>query len=91
MDDDQWSLIGYIISSKYRRKILFYLKAQFATPKQISSATDISINHVSNILISLKKMNLVLCKNPDAKRGRIYILTERAGRLLELISNISHE
>jgi predicted transcriptional regulator len=91
MDDDRWNLIGYVIASKYRRKVLFFLKGKYATPKQISNGTDIPINHVSNILISLRKKNLVECKNPQVKRGRIYVLTKTAGEIVDNIDDNIHK
>jgi predicted transcriptional regulator len=71
-----WDIIGFVVASNYRRKVVEELSKGVKTPKQISKATRIRINHVSNILSDLSKREVVECKNPDAKVGRLYELTE---------------
>jgi predicted transcriptional regulator len=87
MEQDQefWNLLGFVLASENRRKVMFCLGKGYATPKQISTSCGIRIGHVSNILIGLKDKKLVYCKNPDAKRGRIYSLTELGERILDSI------
>lgn len=68
--------MGFVLASENRRKVMFCLNDGHATPKQISDRSGLRIGHVSNILIALRNKALVYCRNPDAKRGRIYSLTE---------------
>lgn len=70
-----WNLIGFVVASKYRRKVIETLSGGVSTPKQISTVTGIRINHVSNILGDFSKKTLAECVNPDAKVGRLYQLT----------------
>lgn len=83
-----WDLIGFIVASKYRRKVVNQLSKGVGTPKQISEATKIRINHVSNILGEFSKRDLVECVNPNAKVGRLYRLTEKGEKIIESLNKI---
>ncbi len=86
-----WDLIGFVVASNYRRVVVEELSKGIKTPKQISKATGIRINHVSNILSDLSGKELVECKNPDAKVGRLYELTEKGKKLSESLKKIGKE
>ena len=88
LDKPPWELLGFILASGNRRKVLFILEHDYATPSQISQKTGIRIGHISNILIDLRKKGLVECKNPDAKRGRIYSLTKQGKDVLDSIKQL---
>jgi len=83
-----WDLIGFIVASKYRRRIVEQLSKGVITPKHISDATSVRINHVSNILGELSKKNVVECVNPEAKVGRLYKLTEKGRVISKALENI---
>ncbi|TET89612.1 MAG: ArsR family transcriptional regulator [Methanomassiliicoccales archaeon] len=83
--EEFWNLVGFILAGENRRKVMFCLEKGYATPKQISTSCNLRIGHVSNILISLKDKELVYCRNPDAKRGRIYSLTELGEEIMSSI------
>jgi len=82
------NLIGFILGSDYRQKVLFSLEKGIKTPKQISKETDIQINHVSNILKELSEKSLVECKTPALRKGRIYQITEKGKEILNKINKI---
>ena len=42
-------------------------------------------NHVSNVLKELKKENIVVCLNEDARKGRLYKNTEIGIEILKYI------
>ncbi len=91
VEDEIWSIVGSVIASKYKRKILYYLSKGAATPKQISIGTDIRINHVSNYLIRLGDSELVKCLNPDAKMGRLYELTKKGEEIFGIMKKIDRD
>jgi DNA-binding MarR family transcriptional regulator len=69
--------IACIKSSKYRYEVLSKLyRKKLLTPKDISTAIPLRLNHVSMTLKELKEKCLVECINEDAKRGRLYQITE---------------
>jgi len=84
-DNASWNLLGFVLASDNRMKVMFALEGSFATPTQISESTSLRIGHVSNILIDLRKMQLVVCRNPEAKRGRIYSLTDKGNMALRML------
>jgi predicted transcriptional regulator len=69
-------LIGYINSSKYREKALDYLSKKRNTPTNIAKNTGIRVNHISKVLKELSVKGLIQCLNPEARKGRIYEITE---------------
>ncbi len=86
-----WDLIGFVVASNYRRKVVEELSKGVKTPKQISKATKIRINHVSNLLSDLSAKELLECKNPNAKVGRLYELTDKGNKLSEALSKLGKE
>ena len=87
--DNNLNIIGFVLSSSYRLKILFCLGEKIRIPKQISKETSIQINHVSNILKELLDKELVSCKTPELKKGRIYSITPKGKEILIKIKKIS--
>lgn len=72
----QWS-----ISSKNRIKILLALKERKITPTTVSKETNIRINNTSKYLKQLRNKNLIKCLFPEAKKGRLYKLTEKGEKV----------
>ncbi len=68
--------ISMLKSSGYRLKIIKAIGKDTITPSEISKKTGIRLNHVSMFLKELKENNLVKCLNEDARKGRLYELTE---------------
>jgi predicted transcriptional regulator len=83
-----WQDVGFILSSEYRKKILFALEDTVKTPKELSKLTNIQINHVSNILKELLDKSYTECKNPEARKGRLYTLTIKGKDLLKKIKKL---
>ena len=52
-------------------------------PSVIARNTDIYTNHISKVLNQLKEHGLVVCINPEAKRGRFYRLTEKGEEIVK--------
>ena len=67
---------AYINQSKYRKKVMEYLKDnRVGTPTEISTGTDIRVNHISKVLKELKDKEVIKCLNEDMRKGRLYYLT----------------
>lgn len=84
-DKKKWEIIGFIKVSSTRYKTLKILKNDFLIPSEIAKSTGLHSNQVSNALHDLKKMNLVVCQNENAKKGRVYQNTELGREILEIL------
>ena len=76
IEDEIWDLAGYVSASSYRKKIIYCLGESVKIPSEIGKEVGLRTNHVSNILRDLKKLNLIVCLNDHAKKGRLYKLTD---------------
>lgn len=72
-----WDVYGKIVASKYRQGVLRSLHEHPKTPTQIADEIKKHQSHVSKTLQELVEFDLVICLNPDAKKGRLYELTEQ--------------
>lgn len=83
---DEWDLIGFVISSKYRIAVLDRLVQGPSTPTTIASESDLPVSHISRALGTLRERSLVeLLVSKDKKKGRIYGVTERGQRVWKRI------
>ena len=81
-----WELIGYVISSRYRIKVLQRLTDSPAPPGKIAEDTDCAVSHVSRALQELRDRGLVDLLVPESRqKGRIYGITEEGERIWETI------
>lgn len=78
-------IVEYVKRSKYRRDILKSIAEDAKIPSQISKDTGILQNHISSILNQLKKENLIVCVNPEVKKGRVYRLTDYGENIINKI------
>jgi len=77
---DEWDVVGYVISSTHRTRVLGRLADGPATPTQIAENVDLSVTHVSRALRSLRDRELVELLVPEERqKGRVYGITT-AGR-----------
>lgn len=76
MDDETLKLVGYVISSTYRTEVMKTLIEKPKIPSKIAADIGIKQNHISNVLNQLKEKGLIRLINPEAKKGRIYELTD---------------
>ena len=85
-----WDDVGFLKANKLSRKIIEFLESTKGpvTPLEISKATDIARSNVSTQLIELRKRNLVTCLNPKARKGRLYIITDKGRKVLKNIKEI---
>lgn len=81
-----WEVIGYVISSTYRQRVLTTLEESPATPSTIAEETDIAMAHVSAALTDLQEHDLVELLVPESRRkGRVYGLTDRGEEVVSAI------
>ena len=76
MDDETLKLMGYVISSTYRTKVMKTLINGPKIPSKIAADIGIKQNHISAVLNQLKEKELVRLINPEVKKGRVYELTD---------------
>ena len=76
MDIETLKKYSYVISSGYRSRIVKALGEDYKTPTEISRDVGIRTNHISCSLAQLKQAEIVECINEDARKGRLYRLTE---------------
>lgn len=78
-------VLGYVLASNYRKKVLTALKDKAITPMTISEKTGIYPTHVSTTLSELTEKHLIICLTPKLKKGRLYELTKEGHRILEKV------
>lgn len=83
MGDKLIEEINYIKRSQYRLRVIKSLEDDVKIPSEIAKDAEIFQNHISNTLSQLKEHNLIECINPEAKRGRLYRLTEYGERIVK--------
>jgi len=79
--------ISLLKSSEYRLKIVKAIGKNTVTPSEIANKIEIRLNHVSMFLKELKENNIVKCLNEDAKKGRLYELTELGKNAIDKLTN----
>lgn len=86
MDKECIDAISHIKASTYRYNIMQSIGNGIKMPSEISHDIDIRLNHVSAVLNDLKTHGLVECLNEDAKKGRLYKLTELGRNAIQIIN-----
>lgn len=81
MDDKE--LLDFINRSTYRVNILKAIGHDYKIPSVIAKDAGILLNHISYQLSTLGKLDLVVCINPEFKKGRLYRLTDKALAILD--------
>ena len=75
-------IVGYVKVSIYRTKTLKFIGDGRKMPSEIGKELGITTSHASNILRALKKYDLVVCTNPNVRKGRLYENTDLAKEVL---------
>ena len=69
--------------STYRQRVLTSLGGNVLIPTEIAKRSDIKTNYVSKVLSELKNKGLVELLNPEAKKGRLYRLTDLGKNIVD--------
>lgn len=88
LTDEILTEISYVKISTYRNKVVNSLKGDVKIPSVIAKDSGIRTNHISKVLGELKEHDLVECINPEARKGRLYRLTEKGEIVSENIETI---
>lgn len=83
--DKLLKLISYVQISKYREKTLKSIGDDVKIPTNIAKDSGIRTNHISKVLSELKSKEIVECINEEARKGRLYRLTETGKDVLDTI------
>ena len=87
--DELMSLAAYVLISSYRERTLALLfKNNAMTPKFIAYHAGFRQNHVSKVLGELKEKKLVVCINEEARKGRLYKLTDMGKKVYPILLNL---
>ena len=77
LSDELLTEISYVKISSYRTRVMKSLEDDVKIPTVIAKDSEIRSNHISKVLSELKAHELVECINPEARKGRLYRLTDR--------------
>ena len=90
-DDELLKLTSYVEISKYREKTLKSIGNNVKIPTNIAKDSGIRTNHISKVLSELKNKEIVECINEEARKGRLYRLTDTGKEVLESINEKEEE
>lgn len=90
-DDELLKLTSYVEISKYREKTLKSIGNNVKIPINIAKDSGIRTNHISKVLNELKSKEIVECINEEARKGRLYRLTDTGKEVLESINEKEEE
>jgi len=68
--------LGFVLAGKHRKRILIKLLEGARTPTQLCNELSLLSEQVSRSLKELIAEGLVMCPNPQARKGRLYELTQ---------------
>ena len=86
-NDELLKLTSYVQISKYREKTLKSIGDDVKIPTKITKDSGIRTNHISKVLSELKSKDIVECINEEARKGRLYRLTDTGKDVLESIKD----
>jgi len=73
-----WTILAWVKRGKRRKNILqiFYKANKPIASNDIKILSKISLSQISVIISDFDKKNLIVCKNPEDKLGRLYEISE---------------
>ena len=83
LSDEMLKEMSYVKISQYRTKVMKSLDGEVKIPTVIARDSGIRTNHVSKVLSELKAHELIECINPEARKGRLYRLTDKGDDLVK--------
>ena len=86
LSDELQIEISYVQIFKYRTKTLKALDGNVKIPSALARDSGIRTNHISKELSELKAHELVECINPEARKGRLYRLTDKGEEVTQNIN-----
>lgn len=83
IDDETLIKLSYVNISLYRAKTVKALKDEVKIPTQIVNDAGIRPNHISKVLHELKDAGIAECINEEARKGRLYRLTDVGNEIVK--------
>lgn len=83
LDDETLKTMSYVSISSYRLRTVKSLQNEVKIPSNIAKDTGILPNHISKVLKELKDVGVAECINENAKKGRLYRLTQTGEEIAE--------
>lgn len=84
-DNEIVKLASWVLVSSYRNRIMIALGGKLKTPSTLARESNIRVNHISRALKELKTKGLVVCINEDARKGRLYQITELGNKVMQQV------
>ena len=75
--------LDFVQRSTYRQRVLTALEDNVLMPTEIAKRSSIKTNHVSKVLSELKSKELIELVNPEARKGRLYRLTDDGDEIID--------
>ena len=75
--------LEFVQRPTYRQRVLKSLDDNVLMPKEIAERSNIKTNHVSKVLSELKSKELIELVNPEARKGRLYRLTDDGDEIID--------
>lgn len=85
LSDEMLTEISYVKISKYGEKVVKTLNGEVKIPTTIARDSGIRTNHVSKVLSELRAHKIIECINPEARKGRLYRLTDKGEEIVDKI------
>ena len=79
-------LLGKLMASSYRKKILQALAEATMIPSKLSDVTHLNRTHVSRFLKELQNDGLVRCDTQELRKGKLYSITELGQTILKKLN-----
>jgi predicted transcriptional regulator len=82
------TLLSFVLVSKHRISILRNLNKSQITPTLLAKKLGLGNSHTSVLLKGLYVKELIICINPDKKKGRLYEITDNGKIILAKVNSI---
>ena len=79
--------LGYVKRTKNRQQIVNIIANTRKTPSEIREIMDVDFSLVSRALWDLRDNDIVICRNPEERIGRLYELTDTGLKIYEELND----
>lgn len=73
------------MTSLHRQKIVHLLKTKPMMPSEIATELNLSRPQTTRHLKELEERSLVICLNPDLRKGRFYTVTNDCVKIMKML------
>ncbi len=79
--------LAYVKRTKNRQEIVNIIANTRKTPSEIREIMDVDFSLVSRALRDLRDNDIVICRNPEERIGRLYELTDTGLKIYEELND----